>query len=308
MFRQLPSLSGLLVVVAALSAGTALPAQAGATLVVDDDGRGSAVDCDAADPAFGAIQDAVDTAQPGDTVFICPGVYDEQVVVATSDLTLLGSGTALTIIRPSVAHADGSIIPPIPVAPILLFDGATGAAAREFTIDGGAADSGAANVDCFAGGFYIGLFLQNSSGVIGHLHITGIKSASMCTSGLFARSSGGGVTDVAIANNLFDNYANIGLACSGPATTCTITGNTVRGRGPVDDELQAGINIRNGAAAEITGNVITDHFYLAGNGLPDWSVGIFLVAADPRTHAQLRRDNLFANNQLDVQHAAINKP
>ena len=91
----------------------------------------------------------------------------------------------------------------------------------------------------------------------------------------------GGRVALVMSPGLFDNNGSAGIACSGPSTTCTFIGNTVRGLGPVDDQLQAGINIRGGALATSRGNVITDHFFLPGNGLPNWSVGIFLVGPDP---------------------------
>src|SRR5262245_18998026 len=77
-------------------------AYAQGTLVVDDDGQGTAANCNASAPTFGSIQGAVDAALSGDAVFICPGVYDEQVEVTTSDLTIRGSGAGSTVLRPTV--------------------------------------------------------------------------------------------------------------------------------------------------------------------------------------------------------------
>ena len=91
------------------------------------------------------IQAAVDQANPGDTVFIGPGIYDEQVVVRTSNLTILGSGIDSTIIRPTQVsvNSTGTDIP-FPVSAILLIDGANGVRVKNFTVDGHLADDGAA--------------------------------------------------------------------------------------------------------------------------------------------------------------------
>jgi hypothetical protein len=63
-----------------------------------------------------------------------------------------------------------------------------------------------------------------------------------------------------------------------------------------------GIAIRAGAVAVITGNEITDHYSLVkDHGAAGFSVGIFLVAADPKTNPHLLQDNVFQNNQLNVQ-------
>lgn len=52
---------------------------AASTLVVDDDGMASATNCDAGDAAPMTIQSAVNVANPGDTIKVCPGTYSEKV-------------------------------------------------------------------------------------------------------------------------------------------------------------------------------------------------------------------------------------
>jgi hypothetical protein len=70
---------------------SAAPVTAGATLVVDDDGMGTAANCDSSDPTpYSTISAAVSAAAPWDTVQVCPGTYNEQVVINTANLTLSG--------------------------------------------------------------------------------------------------------------------------------------------------------------------------------------------------------------------------
>lgn len=49
-----------------------------------------------------SIQEAVDAAEPGDTIVVSPGTYRESVLVTKANLTLRGWGTA-TVIKPGAA-------------------------------------------------------------------------------------------------------------------------------------------------------------------------------------------------------------
>ena len=87
MGRQLARavLAGALVLGSAVfltGAASAAP-PAGATVV------GAANTAECPDPAFSTIQAAVTAAGPGDTIYVCPGSYPENVSI-TKDVTLLG--------------------------------------------------------------------------------------------------------------------------------------------------------------------------------------------------------------------------
>jgi hypothetical protein len=74
--------------VQASEARTGTPAR---TLLVDADGFGTPEDCGSFDETvFPSIQEAVDAAQPGDVVQVCPNVYPESVVIPKT-LTVKGA-------------------------------------------------------------------------------------------------------------------------------------------------------------------------------------------------------------------------
>src|SRR5215208_725074 len=75
------------------AAGDSQPVHAAATtLVVDDDGHGTATNCEASNAAYNTVDAAVQAATAGDTIRICPGTYAEQVVITKNNLTLRGAG------------------------------------------------------------------------------------------------------------------------------------------------------------------------------------------------------------------------
>jgi hypothetical protein len=92
---------------------------------------------------------------------------------------------------------------------------------------------------------------------------------------------------------------------TGPATTATVTNNTVRGLGPVALIAGNGIQVSRGAVATVRGNDISDNFYTGEAGLTNaagdspegWeysSTGLLLFEAGAGTKTS---DNQFSGNQ-----------
>jgi hypothetical protein len=281
----------------ALSAALTSKGAQAATLVVDDDGQATALNCDASGAAFSTIQSAVNAAASGDTIQICPGTYDEQLVVTKSSLTIRGAGAELTVVRPTVVNQNSTNMFGNPVAPIVLVDGTADLILANLTLDGSSADSGATIVPpCPVLPFYVGVFYRNSSATFHTAHITGITSTTSCAFAIRAEGS-----QIVVKKSLLDHYGVSAIACAGSDTRCTVTGNTIRGQGPVNNQTQAGIQIRSRAAGKISGNVISDHVFIGAKGVPQSSVGIFLVYATPSSNPDLIQENVFVNNQVNVQ-------
>jgi hypothetical protein len=103
--RRNPSLSAALAMAAAVLVLCQATSASAATIWVNDDAAAySPPGTSCAQAGYAAIQDAVDAASPGDTIKICPGAYDESVVIAPNDLTLESTaGAATTIIAPTIS-------------------------------------------------------------------------------------------------------------------------------------------------------------------------------------------------------------
>jgi hypothetical protein len=70
-------------------------------LVVDDDGLGSAADCNDTSPAYSSLNSAVTAANPGDTVRVCSGTYPLASTVALNKagVTVLGVGATKPVVQ-----------------------------------------------------------------------------------------------------------------------------------------------------------------------------------------------------------------
>ena len=79
-------------------------------LVVDDDGFASTTDCNALTPTFPTINLAIMAASPGQKIGVCPGFYNEMVMINKNDLTLLGAKSGVDARTRVFVPTDESII------------------------------------------------------------------------------------------------------------------------------------------------------------------------------------------------------
>jgi parallel beta-helix repeat protein len=237
----------------------AIPAAA-AKRVVDDDGQGSATNCNASAAAYFTISTALSAANAGDQIIICPGpaagAYNEQLVI-DKNVKLIGKNGAG--IRPSPMLPNStSLTSGFPIAAaILVLDSTLNVEINQLTIDG----SGHGISGCDANP--IGVYFRNASGSVVNSVVKNIRLGAGfggCQSGLaiFAQSGGGGTSDVTVSNTSVHDFQKNGITGNESGTTLTASNNKVTGDGPTTEIAQNGIQIGFGATGSATGNVVSE--------------------------------------------------
>ena len=217
-------------------------------LLVDDD----KVQCPSA--TFTSIQDAINAANPGSLIRVCPGTYREQLSV-TKSLNIQGDNGAIVIPTGMVANTTGFSGSPIAAA-VLVKD------AGNVEIQGLIVDTAHNGItECSPN--LIGILYQNSSGSIEHNTVRNTKLSSTlngCQSGdaIVVQSLGGGTSNVSVIDNSVHDYQKNGITGNESGTEVTIINNVVTGLGPTAGAAQNGIQVGFGAKGGVQRNTVTD--------------------------------------------------
>lgn len=216
-----------------------------------------------ADPGYATISDALTAANAGDTIEVCAGTYDEQLVIQQG-VTLQAKGP-VTVVGPATfpsnatsCDADGGSQPNQDVVDIC---GTGTVKISGFTIQGGWAAGGYC-YDSFYGVAVLGganLVMSNSTVEnIGD----GSSSGSGCQGGVgievgLATSPTAADAGTATLNNdVVDTYQKNGITVDGTGSSATINNATVSGAGASTATAQNGIQISDNATGKInTGSV-----------------------------------------------------
>jgi hypothetical protein len=230
-----------------------------AVLQVDDDGG----NCIGA--AYTTISAAVAAAQTGDVIQICPGTYDEQLIV-DKDVRLLGlpDGDATVTLRPTALPATRpSALGGKPVLAGVIVDGAN------VLIDRLDIDLSAAGVSSC--GLYAGVYYRNANGTVRNGSITGVAVDGHpgCESGVGLYVESGeigqrlgvpvyGKAKVAAVNMLLANNQKGGIAGNGPQTLVKVVGGEIVGAGSSAGAVQNGVQVAIGAKGRMVNTVLRD--------------------------------------------------
>ncbi len=258
-------------------------------------------------PNYNGIQAAVTAAGDGDTILVCQGTYEEQVVISTS-LTLIGKdGKLVTIIK---APANLAVDSPNGFKNIVTITGSTtNVGFSGFTVTGpGPGTCGSINT---------GIFVRD--GATANIHDNRIldirdNPLSGCQNGqgiFVGRNFFNTAGHALINDNYIIGYQKGGIVVDGllsgvSQSTAEITDNVVTGVGQTETIAQNGIQISRGAAAVVRGNNISENYYTGPEcilnpqgkcppGEQTFSTGLLLYQVDPGSVK--RGQNNLADNQ-----------
>lgn len=230
-----------------------------ANLIVDEDGHGTLNNCDAAAATpYTTIQAALAAAVAGDTIVVCPGLYDEQPVV---DKAVRISGRGDATVRPSpMADNTTSVTTGNPIAAGVLVADTSGAVIEGIAVDG--TDNGGAGCDRNP----VGIFFRNASGTVQNAAVRNMKLGAGLEGcqvglGILVQSGPEGASAVLVQDTTVHGYQKNGLTASGAGTTLTARHNHITGFGPTPHIAQNGIQVSGGASGTVEDNAVANHVW-----------------------------------------------
>jgi hypothetical protein len=251
---------------------------------------------------FSRIQDAVDASGPNDQIKVCPGTYNEQVVIGPKHdgLRLFSQVPLQAVIKMPVAETK------LPRS-IVTVHGSTDVSIWQFTISGPFYFPACAE----AVDRHTGVRIYDGSATLFGNHITEIRNANPalfgCQDGigvLVGRAFEQQVGVATLRNNLIDLYQKGAVVVDNEGSYGLITQNEIDGDlGLTPTIAQNGVQIGRGASADVDHNVIRNNFF-ARLGLDDTAAGVLLF--ETAAHVSVDHNDV-ANNGvgIDVDEGAV---
>ena len=215
-----------------------------------------------ADPGYATISDALAAASSGDTIKVCAGTYDEQLVI-TQGVTLQAQGT-VTVVGPAAPNdaatscdADGGSQPNQDVVDICT----TGTVnISGFTFQGGWAPD--VCYDSLYGVAVLGganLVMSNSTveNVGGDPQTDGCQGGVGIEVGLATSGTTADAGTATLTNDVVTTYQKNGITVDGTGSNADINNTTVTGTGETTAIAQNGIQISDFATAQISSGSVS---------------------------------------------------
>lgn len=222
---------------------------------------GAGTSCSA--PGYSTIQSAVNAASTGATIDVCAGTYPEQIQI-TKSVNIVGSGSP-TITLPAVVADSTTTCDAAALASGAQADqdGVAICGAISVTLQGIVVDAAWPGSTCYDSLYGIlvggGATLNfNDSEVVA----AGAVPLNGCQGGVGIEAGNSTTTPVQVGHlNLLGSsvsgYQKNGVTVDGRGSTGAIINSTVTGIGPTAQIAQNGIQISDGATAQIAGSTVT---------------------------------------------------
>jgi hypothetical protein len=297
------------------------PAYAAGTTVYVGASAGSDTSC--ASPGYTSVQAAVNAASPGDTVYLCGTSPFRGQVIITKSITLTGdAGATIAAPDPWVASAD-------PLPPQFASDGLVVPQAIvvawgrgvHVTISGLAIAGPLPGNDSCAEEEYGILVIDGASAQITSDAVTDIRDAN---TSLYGCQFGVGIEigsmywpnagftfkvvdftgNATITHTTVSGYQKGGMVVDGQGSSASVSQDTVTGAGPYSalGEIiaQNGIQVTDGAFAQITDNTVSGNQYSGGGNASSTGVLIFGGCGTPLESNIRVAGNVLTNNDIGV--------
>jgi hypothetical protein len=306
--------------ISAFAVGAGPAYAAGTTLYV---GASAGSDTSCASPGYTSVQAAVNAASPGDTVYLCGTSPFRGQVIITKSITLTGdAGATIAAPDPWVASAD-------PLPPQFASDGLVVPQAIvvawgrgvHVTISGLAIAGPLPGNDSCAEEEYGILVIDGASAQITSDAVTDIRDAN---TSLYGCQFGVGIEigsmywpnagftfkvvdftgNATITHTTVSGYQKGGMVVDGQGSSASVSQDTVTGAGPYSalGEIiaQNGIQVTDGAFAQITDNTVSGNQYSGGGNASSTGVLIFGGCGTPLESNIRVAGNVLTNNDIGV--------
>lgn len=317
LLRRVALAAAMAALAGAPAAAAADPGQPHGDLYVSHTAMAGSADTSCATAAYSSVQDAVDAAQPGGTVYVCGTIPYQESVLVQKDLTLTGDRGAtiqapMTDAMPNTTFfLDQGLQTPNSILTVL---GDVNVRVEGLTLEGPFYNSGCAPDDF--GVLQIGGGrLQLISDQVLDVQAADQSGLGGCQTGVaiqigrryWPNSSGGFnvvdfVGDAQIAGTTVAGYQKNGITVDGPGSEAAISGSTLDGGGQTTEIARNGIQISRGASAEINGNSVNDNEY-SGTAANAAATGILVYGGcgDPLSVGVQIHNNSLHNNDAAIE-------
>ncbi len=305
----------------AIALGTGVAYADGTTRYV-----GSSVghDTSCASPGYTSVQDAVNAAKSGDTVYLCGTTPFAGQVIITNSIRLTGR-TGATIAAPSPWVPSADPLPPqfttdnlfLPQAVVIAWGHDVKVTIHGLTVTGTLPGNGG----CAEQEFGI-LVLDGATANITDDAVTNVRDANPA---LYGCQFGVGIEigreywptsnfgtylvedftgTASISSTTVIGYQKAGIVIDGPRSSASISDDSVTGAGPYSALgkiiAQNGIQVSRGASARITDNKVSANQYSGAGNASDGGVLIYGGCGDPLVTNVYVADNKLTNNDVGV--------